>query len=88
MPTRHPVLEQAVNQGHPFVYVVTGSSTGLKGQSSSSESARSTTTPGWRHYVGRWCGMSHGLLCKYVQGGNDDIYAHNIFGPRASREGK
>ena len=51
MPTLHPANRHLARA--PCVTVVTGSSRGWKGQSSSSESARSTTTPGWRHWAGR-----------------------------------
>lgn len=51
MPTLHPASR------HSAVATVTGSTSsgGLNGQSSS-ESARSTTTPGWRHWEGVWEG--------------------------------
>lgn len=49
MLTLHPANRHSARA--PWVSVVTGSSSGLNGQSSSSESARSTTTPGWRHWV-------------------------------------
>lgn len=50
MQTLHPANRHSARA--PGVSVVTGSSRGVKGQSSSSESARSTTTPGWRHWGG------------------------------------
>ena len=45
------------------VSMVTGSSCVLNGQSSSSESARSTTTPGWRHWVGEMVVGETGCVC-------------------------
>lgn len=51
MLTLHPTNRHSARA--PCSPVVTGSSRGLKGQSSSSESARSTTTPGWRHWFGK-----------------------------------
>lgn len=50
----------------PRVTMVTGLSTGWKGESWSSESARSTTTPGWTHWVRRWWRVSHGCVCVCV----------------------
>lgn len=50
----------------PRVTAVTGLSTGWKGESWSSESARSTTTPGWRHWMRRWWRVSHGCVCACV----------------------
>lgn len=71
--------KQALSQNNPFVSVVTGSSRGLKGQSSSSESARSTTTPGWRHWVGRWWWVRHGLLCMHVCVRGDGWYSYALY---------
>lgn len=65
MPTLHPTNRHSARA--PCVSAVTRSSRGLKGQSSSSESARSTTTPGWRHWVGRWWWVRHGCFCVCVQ---------------------
>ena len=65
MPTLHPANRHSARP--PCVTMVTGSSRGWKGQSSSSESARSTTTPGWRHWPGEiMVGESWLFLCVCV----------------------
>lgn len=86
MLTLHPVNRHSVRK--PCVPVVTGSSKGWKGQSSSSESARSTTTPGWRHWAGRVWGVSHGCfcVCVCVSGGMGGFHVHYILGRNPSRQ--
>lgn len=62
----HPESRHSATE--PYVTMVTEFSRGWKGESWSSESTRSTTTPGWRHWLRRRWRVSHGCVCVCVVG--------------------